>query len=61
MMRFTTACSVMKATTYIVPLQSDEALLCHFCVTYLHNSMQTMQTVGTVQTAPFSCKFLILQ
>jgi len=32
----------------------------HFCVTYLHYSMHTMQTVGTVQTAPFLCKLLII-
>jgi hypothetical protein len=31
-----------------------EALLCHFCVTYLHSSMQAMQTIQTVQYTPFS-------
>jgi len=39
----------------IVPPRSYESPLCHFCVTYLHYSVQIMQTVGTVQTTPFSC------
>jgi len=44
-----------------VRINSLPFLLCHFCVTYLHNPMQFVQTVGTVQTAPFLCKSLIIQ
>ena len=42
-------------------INSSPFPLCHFCVTYLHYFMQTMQTVETVRPAPFSRNLLIFQ